>query len=215
MSGKRVFHVPDGPGVYRIVYLKSGRSYVGATTRLSRRWAQHRDALKRHDTKRTNRFLQKDYDKYGLSEFAFEVLEECEPTYEREQFWMDQFPLKYNECNSGPGNLGHIITSEMRAAVSAAQKGKIRSPESRAKQSASLKGHILSPETIAKMIAARKGYTHSPETRAKISASNKGRTHSPETKAKMSVAQKGVSKSPEHLAALRVAWAKRKAASGG
>ena len=103
-------------------------------------------------------------------------------------------------------------SSETRAKLSAANKGKKTSPETRAKLSAAMKGKKHSPETIAKISAAKKGENNpnygksphnkgkktSPETRAKQSAAkkgkpshNKGKSPSLETKAKISAALKG------------------------
>ena len=66
--------------------------------------------------------------------------------------------------------LGHVVTQEARAHLSALFTGRALSLETRAKLSAVRTGRRASPETRAKMSAAAKGHAVSAETRAKISA---------------------------------------------
>jgi len=59
-----------------------------------------------------------------------------------------------NFCDGGEGLSGHIKSSETRAKLSAALKGKIsRSPEWRAKQSIAQKGRVM-PDTVREKISA-------------------------------------------------------------
>jgi hypothetical protein len=87
---------------------------------------------------------------------------------------------------------GRVHSEETRAKIGAAKKGKTRKPfseEWRAKMSAALKGKPGRPqcaESRAKIGAAHKGKVLSAESRAKISAAHKGNTHSAETKRKIS-----------------------------
>jgi hypothetical protein len=71
------------------------------------------------------------------------------------------------------GRPGHSPTSETRAKISAAHKGRPVTPETRAKMSAAHKGRPVTPESRAKISAAHKGRPVIPETRAKMSAAKK------------------------------------------
>ena len=109
-------------------------------------------------------------------------------------------------CNLVAGK-SVIQTDEIKAKISAAQKGVKRGPHS--------------AEAKAKMsVARRRRPPPSAETRAKISAAQKGRTFSAESKAKMSAAKKGKKYGPRSAeakarmaAAQKAYWAKRKATS--
>lgn len=107
---------------------------------------------------------------------------------EREMYWIQYYKkLGAKLVNGNDGGLGgHNPTAEVRAKMSAAQKGKIISAETRAKLSTANKNR--SPEISAKISAAAKN--RSSEARAKVSAAHKGRKHSAEARAKMSAAHK-------------------------
>lgn len=66
--------------------------------------------------------------------------------------------------------VGHPISDEQRAKMSAALRGRERTPEHRAALSAALKGRVISLEQRAKLSAAGKGRPHTPEHRAAIAA---------------------------------------------
>jgi len=92
-----------------------------------------------------------------------------------------------NGTDGGEGILGYVHSSETRAKISTAGKGR-RGP---------WLGKHFSPETRAKMSIVGKNRHFSLETRAKISASKKGALHpmfgkhySPEIRAKVSLAIK-------------------------
>jgi hypothetical protein len=80
--------------------------------------------------------------------------------------------------------IGHIVTAETRAKMSAARKGKKMGP--------------LSDETKAKLSAIFKGRLVSAETREKLRQAGLGRRHTAEARAKMSVDRKGKNKGPQN-----------------
>ncbi len=95
---------------------------------------------------------------------------------------------------------------EVRAKLSAANKGKRLSPEVRAKLMAAHKGKVFSPERCANMSAAQKGKRASVAKRAhlqKLHAANRGRKPTPEQIARQVAAQTGRKHSVETLAKLR------------
>jgi group I intron endonuclease len=62
-------------GVYKIHCLKNNKTYYGSAKNLKKRWKDHVRSLK--EGKHHNKYLQKDYDKYGQNAFEFKVLESC------------------------------------------------------------------------------------------------------------------------------------------
>lgn len=80
-------------GVYKIANRKNGWSYIGSSKSIENRWKQHISELeeKKHHCYR----LQYDWDKYGICEFDFSVLEICDESnlIQREQYYID---LNYN-----------------------------------------------------------------------------------------------------------------------
>ncbi len=175
-------------GIYRIVHRESGKSYVGQTSNVGRRWAEHRSLLKLG--KHKSRKLQNVWNKYGPAAFDWELLEECSPELltEREQHWMDLLRPVLNCAPAGGSTLGM-----KRPDASAIRKGVPRPPETRAKISAAHTGmrkpwldgnqhgkanvgYKQTPGQLAKLRAARVGNTNcvgrvlSDETKAKIGA---------------------------------------------
>lgn len=103
----------------------------------------------------------------------------------------------YNLTDGGEGLSGASL--EVRAKISAAQKGRPKSPEARANMSRSNanRGKPLSEETKRKLSESKRGRRLSQEHRARLSEAGRGRTHSQETKKKMGDAHRGKSMSQE------------------
>jgi hypothetical protein len=139
----------------------------------------------------------------------------------REQYWLDRISPKqlgkgvYNLKNKisghwfvdegklktvgekiGDGNRGQKRTSEVRAKMSAAQKGK--------------PGHPQTPKTRAQISVSNSGKTHTAETRAAISIAKRGKPLSAAARANMSNSHLGKPLSPEHRKALSSALSGKK-----
>lgn len=73
--------------VYKITNKENGKFYIGSTCNYKRRMHEHFGELKRnvHHSKE----LQQDFNIFGSDSFYVEVLEECENTREREQYYID------------------------------------------------------------------------------------------------------------------------------
>lgn len=78
------------------------------------RWTQHRNPYnhKREATK----VLYKAFEKYGIENFNFEVLEECSPEElgVKEQYWIAYYDTFYNGYNMTAGGETHIGDSHPR-----------------------------------------------------------------------------------------------------
>ena len=95
-----------------------------------------------------------------------------------------QHLAEYFAHRGGKGNLGKVLTDEVRAKISEAMTGKKHTAES---------------------IAARTGMKRTAETCAKISEANTGRKHTAKSIAKMSEAMTGRKRSAETIAKMREA----------
>ena len=75
-------------GIYKITNLINGKSYVGQSVHIERRWQEHCRAGKRS-------LIGQAIEKYGKEKFSFQVLEECEAELldEKEEYYIAK-------CNS-------------------------------------------------------------------------------------------------------------------
>lgn len=94
-------------GIYKIENLINHKIYIGQSKQIEYRWKQHIDRSK--DLKyKTHLYLA--IRKYGLENFKFEIIEECniDKLNEKEKYWIAYYdstnPLKgYNNTNGGEG----------------------------------------------------------------------------------------------------------------
>ena len=86
-------------GIYKIQNLINGKVYIGQSINIERRFHQHK-----YDDSQ-NSVIHRAIKKYGIENFSFEVIEECnyKDLDEREIFW-----IKY--YNSSNKNNGYNLT---------------------------------------------------------------------------------------------------------
>lgn len=88
-------------GIYKITKKENGKSYIGQSNDIERRFAEHKYKL--------DIPIEIAIRKYGIDSFNFEVIEECslEQLDEREKYWIAFYNtykgFGYN-CNEGGGN---------------------------------------------------------------------------------------------------------------
>jgi group I intron endonuclease len=181
-------------GIYKIVNKLNSKSYVGSSSNLNKRWYSHIFRLKKnthHSSK-----LQNSFNKYGIENFLFELIEECpkELLLEREQYWIDTLNSYVNGYNSTPraGNNGGL-SKETIEKLKKIHTGKKMSEEARKKMSESRKGRKLSEETKEKLRKTSKGRKHTEEARKKMSESRKGAVVTEKVKKTLSNLYKGKS----------------------
>jgi group I intron endonuclease len=84
--GKRIYG--EKSGIYYIYSKINNKIYIGQSKNIKKRWRGHKSDLRRN--KHGNIFLQRIYNKYGLNNFIFKVLEICdlEKLSEREEYFV-------------------------------------------------------------------------------------------------------------------------------
>jgi group I intron endonuclease len=180
-------------GIYRIYSIATGESYYGSTNRLDRRFTEHRSAWK---SGKGNKKIRSLLDKYGQSNFEFQILEYCLPEYfeEKEKKYIESddnrlnvwiLPFSSKGCNLGDNVkgkkfIGHKHTEEnkkkhgetMREYYKSHDgywKGKSIPEDTKKKVSDGLKKYF------SQNIHPNKGKTLSEETKKKISETLKKR----------------------------------------
>jgi group I intron endonuclease len=99
-------------GVYRIINKTTGKFYIGSTIMSIQKRCYHHLSLLRAN-RHKNTYLQNAWDKYGESDFLFEILEITDKnnTLIREQYWIDyykennQILFNINPLASGTPNM--------------------------------------------------------------------------------------------------------------
>lgn len=98
-------------GIYKIENLINHHCYIGQSVNISKRWRSHKVAAYNTNDSRYEYPIYKAIRKYGLSNFSFEVLEECskEKLNEREIYWIEYYNSWQNGYNQTPGgdNVGN------------------------------------------------------------------------------------------------------------
>lgn len=167
-------------GIYAIINICNGRTYIGSAINIQRRWEIHKDELKRNI--HGNIYLQDAFNKHGINILVFSLIEfvkDKSKLLEREQLYMERFnsivPNGYNICKIAGSRLG---TKH-------------------------------SEKTKTKLSIARQKRIIKDETRIKISKAHTNRIMTSDHKERLSKAAKGVPKSEAHKQALKVASRKR------
>jgi len=207
--------------IYKIENLVNGKVYIGQTTQNPNyRRRQHFKLLR--DNKHQNSHLQHSFNKYGLFNFEFiiinygtskEVLDQLEDDYINYYDCLNQ-NKGYNLKNGGTNGLP---SDETRLKLSKANSGKNNAMYGMKGPLAPMYGKKHSIHTIKKISESKKGKKRLPFTdewkqnisrankgrklseahKHKISEAHKGKVVSSETKRKMSENRRGVKYSPE------------------
>lgn len=170
-------------GVYKITNTTNNKSYIGQSVNIEKRWSYYRHGSKDHTP------ILFAIRKYGLDNFTFEIIEECdrEMLNEREIYWIKEAntisPKGYNLSTGGRKTTWMYTPS--RATLE--------------KRSKALKGQKRTDETKRKMSIAQKGRTFSEDHREKLRLAhlgqipwNKGIPTSETAKRKMIASKTGV-----------------------
>ena len=201
-------------GIYSIhSKCKPDRVYIGSSFDILKRWNLHKSKLKKniHHTPK----LQNHYNKYGLDDLSFIIIEETSGTaieylLTREQYYIDNMKPWFNSRLKAENNAGFKMKKASCDRISRGNKNKPKSPEHCAALSKAWEKRKLIPiseETRAKFSKAAtgrpcwaKGLTKETDNRIKASAEKKtGKNRPKEECLKISNTMKTLKKTPEHI----------------
>lgn len=115
---KPIFHDNKGkPGVYRFVNLVNGRTYIGSSADLTRRFRDYLSAVwLNKELHRNKSIIYRALLKYGYDKFRLDILEYCEKSecINREQYYIDTLSPYYNICTKAGSSLGRVTTDTTR-----------------------------------------------------------------------------------------------------
>jgi len=164
-------------GIYKIECLINKRIYVGQSIDVNRRWNEHRAELRVniHPNKR----LQNAWNKYGETEFNFQLIEECTKGLlnSREEFYMKHLnslsrETGFNLTEKANSCLGYKHSEETKQNMSKSASSRANRPSWRKAHSKRLKkkwlegsyDKVWTPETKKRLSeACKKAWT--PERR--------------------------------------------------
>lgn len=197
-------------GIYIITNNINSIFYIGSSLNVENRFKQHKTHLKYN--KHCNQKLQHAYNKYGLDNFDFSILEVVKISNDlliREQYWVDRLKAVkygYNIRSHVSSSLGLKLTDEHKEKLRRIMLGNNYA-----------KGRKNTPEQLEVIRKISKINSNKPEFKKAMSERMKGNTHtlgfkhSDETKKLMSSKRLGVKKSEETKAKMKIAAKKREA----
>ena len=204
-------------GIYMILNKINRKCYVGSSKDIINRWSQHKNKLLKE--KHINQYLQNAFNKYGLNNFEFWIIEECseEDLLVREQYWMDfhvcyDHKYGYNICSKSDRP---VMPQERREKVAAQRRNKTleeffgveKAKEMKEKMSKSQKNRFRTKDEKKRISQLQKGKKRTQEHKNKLSEERKGKSFeerfgtekAKEMKEKQSKAGKGKKQSKEHI----------------
>lgn len=199
-------------GIYRIVCMVTGMSYVGQSINLDGRILTHMTQL--FSNKHPNKHLQSAFNLYGAENFVAEIVEFCDEVLltSREQFWIDSYGFEnlYNICPSADSPRGVVRSEEFKRKLSKTLSEKLPTDKWRQMISERNKGRTFSEDHRRKISEAGMRRVVSDETKEKISNSSKGRVKSAESSEKSAAKRRGQKRTLEQRARMSEGRKKKK-----
>lgn len=92
-------------GIYKITNLINKKSYIGQSLDIHRRWRREIDDSNNPNSHSYDYPLMRAFRKYGIDNFNFEIIEECdiENLNEREMYWINFYDTFFNGYNQTLG----------------------------------------------------------------------------------------------------------------
>lgn len=128
-------------GIYQIQSkIHTEQVYIGSAVSIKDRWRWHRNDLEKN--KHDNQKLQNHYNKYGIENFIFSIVETCEKDVliEREQYYFDTLNPWFNILKVAGRPVGHKVPQWLREKLRIINTGRKDSPETTRRRSESHKG---------------------------------------------------------------------------
>lgn len=133
-------------GIYLWTNTISGKSYVGSAVDLRRRLSNYFSKVRiKSELETTKSLIYKAILKYDYSNFKLDIIEICniESLLEREQYYLDNFELKYNTLKTAGSLLGFKHSAEAIELIRASRLGKPISEEAKIKLAANSQAYAL------------------------------------------------------------------------
>jgi group I intron endonuclease len=126
-------------GIYKIRNKINGKFYIGSSIDINHRWTMHINSLKRGD--HHSIILQRAWNKYGLDNFIFEIIEETSDysLIEREQYYLDHLKPIYNISPTAGNCLGIKRSNKTKQLLRDINLGKKVTEETKKKISEGIK----------------------------------------------------------------------------
>lgn len=172
---------PKISGIYKITCKANNVCYIGQSVDIDSRLTHHKRALRNNTHK--NKYLQGLYNKYGATNFTYEIIETCPITEldAKERYWIGYYGGVESKRNCNFESGGHatkFYNNEYKDAKSKKYKGiglpngePTRFPKGHQPWN---KGKATPPEIRAKLSKAHTGLKVSEQTKRKISKTSKG-----------------------------------------
>lgn len=149
-------------GVYKISSkIKPHRFYIGSSDNITRRWSIHINELKRNV--HHSIILQNHFNKYGIDDLLFEILEECDicNLVKTEQKYLDLFNPFFNVRKIADSNVGIKRSDETKEKIRIANIGKKLSQDTKDKMKVRMIGNKFTlgktPVNAKKVICCESG----------------------------------------------------------
>lgn len=155
-------------GIYKITNLTTGQFYIGSSVDIKKRERYHFWQLK--ENRHHNTILQNSFNKYGLDNFRFEIVEiviDRHKIKEREQYYIDTLKPSYNIRMDAQNAIEYSAESKERIRLS--QIGRTFSKQTIEKMSIAQLGKVIPAETRERISTGLKKYFN------KNGSPNKGR----------------------------------------
>lgn len=102
-------------GIYKITNLINNKIYIGQSTHIKTRWKSHQNDYNNSNSSGYNTMLYNAMRKYGIENFKFEILEECnlEELNNKECYWIKYYNtyIGFENCNGYNMTLGGNYSS--------------------------------------------------------------------------------------------------------
>lgn len=150
-------------GVYRIINIYTGKTYIGSSICIKTRLREHLIELRKNN--HHSIILQRAWNKYGSHAFKFCILQETnkEKAVSVEQLYINEYnscnPLYgYNICPNAQSTLGYVHSEETKQKIAEKAMGRKVSDEAKKQMSISRIGkkHASPPREVVERTAAAK-----------------------------------------------------------
>ena len=123
------FKLNEKCGIYKILNIKTNMFYIGSSKNIYDRLHIHFFRLKRN--KHGNKHLQNSFNKHGIENFSYEILEFCniENQFIKEQEYITSLKPEYNKSLNVNPNFGTTLSEETKCKISKTLRLKYKNKE--------------------------------------------------------------------------------------